>query len=206
VELVPLGVPGWAAAPRREGRVFTVGFAGRLVPQKGILDLVDACRLVPGPLRLLVVGDGPLRSALEALTLHDAEIALVSGLSHDRMPEEYAEMDVLVLPSRTTEKWAEQFGRVLVEALSCGVPVVGSSSGEIPWVIEATGGGLIFPEGDVEALARIIGELRADPERRAELARTGAEGVRRHFSVDAAVGALESALMAAAVKGVRGER
>ena len=60
----------------------------------------------------------------------------------------YAQLDVLVLPSHTTPTWKEQFGRVIVEALWCGVPVVGSDSGEIPWLIELTGGGLVFPEGD----------------------------------------------------------
>ncbi len=55
---------------------------------------------------------------------------------------------MLALPSRTTPTWKEQFGRVIVEALWCGVPVVGSDSGEIPWLIELTGGGLTFPEGE----------------------------------------------------------
>jgi glycosyltransferase involved in cell wall biosynthesis len=59
------------------------------------------------------------------------------------MRDAYAEMDVLVLPSRTTSRWAEQFGRVLIEALWCGVLVVGS--GEIPWIVETTGGGRVFP-------------------------------------------------------------
>ena len=67
------------------------------------------------------------------------------------MPALYREMDVLVLPSRTTPTWAEQFGKVLCEALLCGTPVIGSSSGEIPWVVTTTGGGLVYPEGDTPA-------------------------------------------------------
>ena len=62
-----------------------------------------------------------------------------------RWPSGYAQLDVLALPSHTTPTWKEQFGRVIVEALWCGVPVVGSDSGEIPWLIELTGGGLVFP-------------------------------------------------------------
>ena len=65
-------------------------------------------------------------------------------------PRYYREIDVLVLPSLTRPNWVEQFGRVLIEAMACGVAVVGSSSGEIPWVIGDAG--VIFPEGDADAL------------------------------------------------------
>jgi len=82
-------------------------------------------------------------------------------------------------------RWAEQFGRVLVEALWCGVPVIGSQSGEIPWVIESTGGGLTFPEGDVDALRGCLEVMRADPALRTRLAKRGRERVERMFSVDA---------------------
>jgi glycosyltransferase involved in cell wall biosynthesis len=94
-------------------------------------------------------------------------------------------MDVLVLPSRTTRDWAEQFGRVLVEALSCGVPVVGSDSGEIPWVVTTTGGGHVFPEGNVDELARVLGRLRADPAERTRLAERGRAVVKDVFTADA---------------------
>jgi glycosyltransferase involved in cell wall biosynthesis len=89
------------------------------------------------------------------------------------VPRWIAALDCLVLPSRTTQRWKEQFGRVLVEAMATGVPVVGSSSGEIPVVIGDAG--RIFSEGDGRAL---IGELRAlaeSPELRAELGRRGRE-------------------------------
>jgi glycosyltransferase involved in cell wall biosynthesis len=101
------------------------------------------------------------------------------------MATAYARMDVLVLPSRTTPTWAEQFGRVLVEALWCGVPVIGSDSGEIPWVIKSTGGGMVFPEGNVEALSERIADLRADRALRDDLARTGRASVERLFGVEA---------------------
>src|SRR4029077_20714900 len=95
----------------------------------------------------------------------------------------YARMDVLVLPSRTTPTWAEQFGRVLVEALWCGVPVIGSDSGAIPVVVNTTGGGLLSPEGAVAALANALFELRADPAVREALAGKGRESVERLFAV-----------------------
>src|SRR5690242_16800162 len=79
-------------------------------------------------------------------------------------------MSTLVLPSETTYKfktltavgWKEQFGHVLIEAMACQVPVIGSDSGEIPHVIGDIG--LIFPEGNVQALADCINKLIQQPE------------------------------------------
>jgi glycosyltransferase involved in cell wall biosynthesis len=188
VSVAPHAVPRWDAAASTNGRPFTVGYAGRLVPQKGVRDLVSAMRGLEGA-RLLVAGDGPLRGELET---EGAEVRTDTG--HGGMPAVYAEMDVLVLPSRTTPTWAEQFGRVLVEALWCGVPVVGSDSGEIPWVITETGGGLVFPEGDVGALAAALRTLRDDPDLRTSLAADGRASVERLFAVDAAAQPLDTLL------------
>jgi glycosyltransferase involved in cell wall biosynthesis len=197
VPLVPHAVPRWpvGGSSKASGAAFTVGFAGRLVEQKGIADLVAACRLLGPPAELLVIGDGPLRPTLESATL-PGKVRIWSDLPHERMPEAYAEMDVLVLPSRTTSTWAEQFGRVLVEALWCGVPVVGSDSGEIPWVVTATGGGRLFPEGDVRQLAKVLGELRSDPVQRQAFAELGRARVQKMFSVDASAEALHRTLTA----------
>jgi glycosyltransferase involved in cell wall biosynthesis len=193
VSLIPHAVPRWPRVNRASNEVFTVGFAGRLVEQKGVWDLIDACRRLDEPIRLLFVGDGPLRSALNGASV-PGEVKIWSGLSHERMPEAYAEMDVLVLPSRTTRTWAEQFGRVIVEALWCGVPVVGSGSGEIPWVVGTTGGGRLFPEGNAKALAEVLFEVRHDPEQRRMLAERGRDAVQRLFSVDACAAALDETL------------
>jgi glycosyltransferase involved in cell wall biosynthesis len=198
VRLVPHCVPEWSEVPRSvNGRAFTVGFAGRLTEEKGVEDLVRAVGLIAPPVRLLLVGDGPLREAVNGHALKHAEVDVWTGFEHERMPEAYAEMDVLVLPSRTTTRWMEQFGRVIVEALWCGTPVVGSDSGEIPWVIQSTGGGRIFPEGDAGSLARVLTELRDRPEERDSLARQGREAVERMFSLDAAAAALDAALLSA---------
>ncbi|MHB8185472.1 MAG: glycosyltransferase [Dermatophilaceae bacterium] len=173
VRLIPHHVPGWPLPERRSRARFTVGYAGRLVAEKGLDTLVAAIRRLALPVELLVAGDGPLRSWLESVDLGASSLRIVSGIDHAAMADLYAEMDVLVLPSRTTPGWAEQFGRVLVEALWCGTPVVGSDSGEIPWVIETTGGGLVFPEGDDAALADRLKKLRGDPELSHMLAERG---------------------------------
>jgi glycosyltransferase involved in cell wall biosynthesis len=182
IAVVPHTIPEWRFSTSDHRQDFTIGFAGRLIPEKGIDDLVAAVRQLQFPFRLLVAGDGPLRGQLQQADLGHGRLDLRIGIRSGDMPELYRQMDVLVLPSRTTVTWAEQFGKVLCEALLCGVPVIGSSSGEIPWVIETSGGGRIFPEGDTSALAEVLRELRAKPALRAELAQAGAEGVERNFS------------------------
>lgn len=194
VELVPHHVPPWPASDRPQAAVFTVGYAGRLVPEKGLDTLLDAVRRLDLPVELLVVGDGPMRGWLKDQDLGGARLHLITDLRHEEMAAAYAQMDVLVLPSRTTSTWAEQFGRVLVEALWCERPVVGSDSGEIPWVVEATGGGLTFPEGDDQALAAALSRLEASPNLRRELARQGRQAVEEQFSVPAVADRLEQLL------------
>lgn len=194
IAVVPHALPEWSPLPRSGGGPFTVGFAGRLVPEKGIMDLVEAVQRVAGPVRLLLVGDGPLRANIERLRLANVTVDVRPGVPHARMPEAYAEMDVLVLPSRTTPTWAEQFGRVLVEALSCGVPIVGSDSGEIPWVVSTTGGGQVFPEGDAEQLGRILSEFRNKPAMRAAMGERGRAMVEKAFTAEACADAMTELL------------
>lgn len=201
VELVPHHVPEWPVPRRLPSDDFRVGFAGRLVPEKGLDVLVCAVRTLGPGTELVVAGDGPLRAWLEGADLGVARLRLLTGVDHAEMASAYASMDVLVLPSRTTSAWAEQFGRVLVEALWCGVPVVGSDSGEIPWVIETTGGGGVVPEGDATALAAALAQLRDNPSERAALAAHGREVVARTFGVPAVADSLER-LLAHAVPGI----
>lgn len=199
VSVVPHHVAAFKA-PRPEPRdgVFTVGYAGRLVPEKGVMDLVAAVQMMQHDARLLVVGSGPLEGELAGRP----NVVLEAAVSHDEMAQAYQRMDVLVLPSRTTERWAEQFGRVLVEALQCGVPVIGSDSGEIPWVIETTGGGWVFPEGDAGQLACLLDKVAPDAAGRAERARAGAAVVASTFSLEAVVTALDGLLESARQVGV----
>jgi glycosyltransferase involved in cell wall biosynthesis len=148
-----------------------IGFVGRVVPEKGVDVLVDA--LAPLDARLLVVGDGAARPALEARTARwAAGKAFFVGASADTdVPHHLACMTALVLPSRTTATWTEQFGHVLIEAMAAGVPVIGSSSGAIPEVIGDAG--LIFPEGDARALRGEIVRLLDHPGLRADLGARG---------------------------------
>jgi len=161
-----------------------IGYAGALIPEKGVDLLVRACAGLPDAgWRLAIVGDGPERAQLGALagTLGIGDrVDFFGQRASTQMPDVYPAFDVLVLPSLSRPNWKEQFGRVLIEAMACGVPVIGSDSGEIPNVIGDAG--LIFPEGDMVALRDSIAHLLADPEQRARYAEAGRQRVLAEFT------------------------
>lgn len=154
---------------RRES-AFCASFFGRLAPEKGLDLLLRAAARVGCPVRL--VGDGPQRADLQALAARlGAQAEFVPPVPPAQVAAALREMDVLVLPSRSTPVWQEQFGRVLAEAMACGVPVIGARSGAIPEVIGDAG--LLFDEGDVDGLADCLIRLKASPALRNELAQRG---------------------------------
>lgn len=161
----------------------TIGYLGRLVPEKGLLDLVAACADLPTHVHLRLMGDGSQRSLLEqhvaALGLSQ-RITILPAVNSTAVPAALRALDILVLPSRTTASWKEQFGRILIEAMSCGIPVVGSSSGEIPHVIGDAG--LIFAEGDSAALRSQLMRLVEDAALRQHLAQQGRQRVLNHYT------------------------
>ena len=161
-----------------------IGFAGRLVPEKGILDLADALAgLDRLDWTLLVVGRGPLRGVLHdrlAAVNLDRRLRFVEDAGHERVAALLTALDALVLPSYATSDWSEQFGHVLIEAMAAGCSVVGTNSGEIPHVIG--GAGIVVPERDVPRLRTALRRLIEDAELRARLAAQGRTRVRRHFT------------------------
>ncbi|MGE3909899.1 MAG: glycosyltransferase [Chloroflexota bacterium] len=164
-------------------RPFTVGYAGRFVPEKGIDVLLQAVSQLTGEWQLRLVGIGPQREMLKdrARQLRIADrVSVEASVSSTKVPDLMRQFDVLAVPSLTMPNWKEQFGRVIIEAMACGVPVVGSDSGEIPHVIGD--GGLVTPEGDAEALSLAIGTLRDDPALRFALGQRGRERVLGHYT------------------------
>lgn len=165
-------------------RPFTIGAAGRrLVPEKGIDLLLRAAAQVPGSWQVRIAGDGPIRPTLERLAqdLGIADRVIFSGaLPSAEIISFLHKLDVLVLPSRTLPNWKEQFGRVLIEAMACAVPVIGSDSGEIPNVIGDAG--LIFAEDDVAGLADQLRLLATDPAQREQLAAAGRRRVNETYT------------------------
>jgi glycosyltransferase involved in cell wall biosynthesis len=195
IAVIPqLGVDPAAFAPG-EGDTpgeLVVGYVGRLVAQKGILDVLEAAAKVPQA-RVVLVGNGPLepevRRRARELGL-DNRVAIHGGVRHHEVPAYLRRLSVLVLPSRTTAAWKEQFGHVLIEAMACAVPVIGSDSGAIPDVIGEAG--IVVPEGDVAALAAALQRIGADAGARRDLGRRGRARVLERFT-DALVAAQTAA-------------
>lgn len=162
-----------------------IGYLGRLTEEKGLRTLLHALgELRRLPWRLVVVGSGDfekeLREIARTLAL-ESRLHFTGFVPHVEAPRYLSAFDLLVLPSETRPNWKEQFGRVLVEALACGTAVIGSDSGEIPFVIGATGGGVVFREGDAPDLARVILELATHPEERGRMVAAGQSYVARHL-------------------------
>ena len=163
----------------------TVGYVGRLVPEKGVDTLLQAVPRFPPSVRCLIIGDGPEKTNLEAIARQPGiaeRCSFIGGLSYDRMPAYMNLLDILVLPSRTTRNWKEQFGRVLVEAMGCQITVVGSNSGAIPEVIGDAG--RLFPEGNAASLAAVVNDLLADPQLRRALGERGYRRALERYSVE----------------------
>jgi len=176
--VIPFGVntesfrPKPPANARSEGP-FTIGFVGRLLPGKGLNVLAGALeKLKAETWRLLVVGDGPEREQFEqrltAVGLSDRAV-FTGAVNYDLVPAHFQQMDMLVLPTETTKRIREQFGRVLVEAMASGVPVVqprrGEPSGGEPAGQVETGATMIYKPKTPQATEAVdAGELGVERE------------------------------------------
>ncbi len=153
---------------------FVVGFVGRFVQEKGLLTLFKALvSLQHKPWKLLLLGRGNLQEELIQMATENnirERLLIVESVPHHEVANYINLMSTLVLPSETTYNfktltsvgWKEQFGHVIIEAMACQVPVIGSDSGEIPHVIGDAG--LVFPEGDINALANCLMQLIEKPD------------------------------------------
>lgn len=171
---------------------FVVGYVGRFVEEKGLLTLGEAfAGLKQLPWKWLLVGQGKLRSQIAEKSIEwdiSDRIIWVESVSHEEVPAYINLMDCLVLPSQTSYKfktlttvgWKEQFGHVLIEAMACKIPVIGSDCGEIPHVIGDAG--LVFPEGNAEKLRECLQQLMKRPELVADLGDRGYHRVTANYT------------------------
>jgi L-malate glycosyltransferase len=171
---------------RQEPDEVLIGYVGRIVEQKGLKTLLHALTQIQDlPWRLVMVGAGSYEAEFnqlaETLDLGD-RITHTGFVPGAETPNYLSAFDVLVLPSETRPNWKEQFGRVIIEAMACGTPVVGSDSGEIPHLLRRTGGGLVFPEGQPQALAEQLREIVTKPEVRDRLAAQGRQTVLQNYT------------------------
>lgn len=168
---------------RPAGEPLVIGYAGRLVEEKGLHVLLEALGGLEGAWRAELRGSGPAQAALEARARQRGlaeRVRVLPPLPSTEMGQFYRAVDLFVLPSLTRPNWKEQFGRVLIEAMASGCVVVGSDSGEIPGVIGEAG--VVVPEGDAGALRVALQRLLTDAGQRAALARAGRARVEQHFT------------------------
>lgn len=165
--------------PRSGPRVpLRVGYVGRLETHKGVHVLLRAVAEMPACV-LELAGDGSQRAELGGLVaeLGIADRVTFRGHLADRLPEFYRGLDVLVVPSLPTPGWLEQFGRVVIEAMASGVPVIASRSGALPDVVD--GAGILVDPGSVDGLRDAMAEV-AEPTRWAELREAGMQHCLRY--------------------------
>jgi glycosyltransferase involved in cell wall biosynthesis len=177
------------------GKEFVVGYVGRLIPGKGIDVLIKAVAAAEIPMRLDIRGEGEqagvLRDLVRRMKLEGR--VTFSGVAPFRsMPEHLRSLDALVLPSVETSSWKELFGRVLIEAMSCGIPIVASRSGGIEEVVGDAG--ILVAPGEVAPLAQALDALAASPESCRLLAGRGRTRALRYFDVPCVAGTLAEGL------------
>ena len=169
-QVIPLGLdpavfaPDPARSAPAEGAPIVVGYAGRLAPHKGLAVLLDALDRQPR-LVLRMAGAGPDEGAMRERTVIEGlagRVTFAGALEAPELADFYRGLDVLAVPSLTTPGWVEQFGRVAVEAMACGIPVVASDSGALPDVVG--GAGRLVPPGDAAALGSALHAVGTDPQ------------------------------------------
>ncbi|OGI06551.1 MAG: hypothetical protein A2Y40_07595 [Candidatus Margulisbacteria bacterium GWF2_35_9] len=141
------------------GNPIRIGYVGRLTQSKGVFDLLEAINKTKDS-TLTLCGAGSDEEQLKLIVKENEmghRVFFSGSLNKMELIKEYHKMDILVVPSKTTKNWKEQFGRIIVEAYATGVIVVGSDSGSIPELIGSFG--LTYPEGDVDSLIACIKEV-----------------------------------------------
>jgi len=184
--VIPFGVDTSAFLPKPvnhdPNKPLTIGYVGRMLPGKGLDVLGQAlAKLKDLNWRLLVVGDGSERAAFESqlATGGILDRAEFTGAIHfGQVPQYFHKLDVMVIPTITTKRIREQFGRVIIEAMASRVPVIGSTCGAIPEVIGDAG--LAFPEGNAEKLEEALRQVLSDQQLRERLAVAGLERVKQY--------------------------
>lgn len=184
IPLVGITPPLQAVEPS-EG-TFVIGFTGRLVPERGLDVLFEACRQVHGDWSLTVVGSGPEQETLEALAERlgiSARVSWRGGVPADQWADLWPTLHCLAIPSRASTDWQDRGGPHLLEAMSHGIPVVVSDSGALPDIVGPAG--LTIPAEDPEAMAGALRDLQQSHDRRASLAKAARQRALEEFTDDA---------------------
>jgi glycosyltransferase involved in cell wall biosynthesis len=193
IRVVPIGInpQGFDLRKPKNGGPFTVGFLGRIAPEKGLRVLADAYRLLreSGELtdaRLEAAGYmaadckpylEDIQQSLRAAGLEN-EFHYRGVLERDEKIAFLQTLDVMSMPAT----YDEPKGVSLLEAMACGVPLVQPRRGSFTEIVERTGGGLLVHPDDSRSLADGILKIARDPQLAAELSANGFSGVRKHYT------------------------
>jgi glycosyltransferase involved in cell wall biosynthesis len=164
-------------------------FVGWVIGTKGVRELLEAARSLPGARFTLV---GPIDPDFQATVSGELEelgerVRLLGRLSHEETAALYGQCDVFVLPT-----YREGFPVSVLEAMAASLPVVATPVGAIPDVVREGHEGHLVPVRDASALARRLRELVEDPARRRAMGCAARERVERYFSVEIVVAELEA--------------
>lgn len=181
IDVDPFAAPRPVVLPAIRRGVRVIGTAGRLVPQKGLLDLVAAAPAVLARFpetQFLIAGDGPQRQVLER-AVQDAGMthAFVFAGTRNDMPGVYSAMDIFVLPSVN-----EGMPMTVLEAMAAGLPIAASRVGAIPEVIRDGESGRLFSPGDRAGLTRSLLDLLENSTTRARMGAAGRTRVTEEYS------------------------
>ena len=150
--------------PKPAGKTLQLGYAGRLVEAKGVFDLLTAMISLDDAV-LTICGSGPDEKLIKEHIKNyhlEKKVILKGPLQLPELINFYHCLDLLVVPSKTTAGWKEQFGRIIIEAFACGTTTLGSNSGSIPEITRDYG--LIFEEGNIQDMLDKIADFKKNRE------------------------------------------
>lgn len=160
-----------------------IGFVGRLVEEKGIRLLLKAAENLQAEFSILILGAGPLQNEVSSSQYSKSgQLVHIPAVPHEKVRDYLRAMDLLVLPSYSISTWKEQFGHVLIEAMACEIPVIGSTSAAIPEVIGDAG--LLFREKSIEELYHCLTTLVGSTAERKHLGQLGRQRVSQKYTND----------------------
>jgi glycosyltransferase involved in cell wall biosynthesis len=181
--------------PQKQKAEFVVGFAGSITHRKGWRVLLAAMSELPERFKCLIAGAGEEEAELRLwcqLPTFLSRVHYLGVVEKNQLWNFYPRLDVFVLPSLTSPHWTEQFGSVLAEAMACGIPVIGSTSGAIPEVVANCG--IVVEENNPTALAQAIQTLESDPELSARYSKAGLKRFEEEYSYQAYASKIARAL------------
>lgn len=154
---------------------FSVLFIGRLVKEKGIVELLEAVELIPKEIKVYIIGDGLLKEYVKQMAKTKPNLLFLGQVSNELTPLYYNAADVVIVPS-----YEETLGRVNMEALACSTPVIGSSTGGLKEVVSKDVGMLfkVTPQD----IAKTIVRLYEDKKLYERFRKNARPHIQKHFS------------------------